>query len=68
MKLQFRAEFFNVPNHSNLYGDPTTNFLFDGNSPAFPNTVDAKRGVRPGQVFGVPNDRRNIQLALRLTW
>jgi hypothetical protein len=69
MKLQFRAEFFNLPNHSNLYGDPNTNFIFDGGDPINnPQLVTAKRGNRPGQVFGVAQDRRNIQLALRLHW
>ena len=54
--LQFRAEFFNLFNHSNLYAQPLTN-QFAG--PA--STVTAKRGVRPDAVI----ERRNIQLALR---
>ena len=68
MGLQFRAEFFNLVNHSNLYADPNTNLIFANAAPGAPNTVNASRGVRPGNVFGVAVDRRNIQLALRLTW
>ncbi len=59
-KLQFRAEFFNVFNHSNLYADPNTNLLSSGQ-------VLARRGVPPShELYGIVNDRRNVQLALRL--
>jgi len=58
-RLQFRAEFFNLFNHSNLYADAGTN-LFAGSGDA----VTAKRGITPGGVF----ERRNIQLALRYEW
>ncbi|PYX63609.1 MAG: hypothetical protein DMG74_16145 [Acidobacteria bacterium] len=60
MNLQFRAEFFNIFNHSNLYADPNTNNLAGG-------AVLARRGVPPShELYGVPFDRRNIQLGLRL--
>ncbi|HEV8525896.1 MAG TPA: TonB-dependent receptor [Terriglobales bacterium] len=62
MKLQFRAEFFNLPNHSNLFADPNTNLLSSGQ-------VLARRGVPPGhELSGTVNERRNIQLALRFQW
>jgi hypothetical protein len=60
--LQFRAEFFNLFNHSNLYADPNTNLLGSGQ-------VLARRGVPPShELYGTPFDRRNIQLGLRLTF
>jgi len=62
MNLQFRAEFFNLFNHSNLYADPNTNFLGSGE-------VLARRGVPPShELYGTPFDRRNIQLGLRLNF
>ncbi|HUM06327.1 MAG TPA: TonB-dependent receptor [Terriglobales bacterium] len=60
--LQFRAEFFNLFNHSNLYADPNTNLLASGQALA-------RRGVPPShELYGTPFDRRNIQLGLRLTF
>lgn len=62
MALQFRAEFFNIFNHSNLYADPTTNSLLSGQ-------LLARRGVPAGhELAGTPPDRRNIQLGLRLSF
>ena len=62
MDLQFRAEFFNLMNHSNLYADPNTNLLASGQ-------VLARRGVPPShELYGTPFDRRNIQLGLRLSF
>lgn len=58
-KLQFRAEFFNLFNHSNLYAVAGQN-VFAG--PA--STVIAKRGLRNDGVV----ERRNIQIAVRFTW
>ncbi len=54
--LQYRAEFFNAFNHSNLYvtlGDNDINGL---------GFVSAKKGVRPVGL----DERRNIQMALKL--
>jgi hypothetical protein len=60
--LQFRAEFFNIFNHSNLYADPNSNLLAAGE-------VEARRGVPPShELYGTPFDRRNIQLGLRLSF
>ena len=62
MGLQFRAEFFNLFNHSNLYADPNTNLLGSGQ-------VLARRGVPPShELYATPFDRRNIQLGMRLTF
>lgn len=55
-KLQFRAEFYNLVNHSNLYAVPGTN-VFSGSG----SFVEAKRGLPAGGG----KERRNIQLALR---
>lgn len=58
-KLQFRAEFFNLFNHSNLYVNPGLN-NFTG-----PGTlITANRGVLPDSR----EERRNIQLALRFAF
>jgi hypothetical protein len=62
MGIQFRAELFNVFNHSNLYADPNTNLLTSGQ-------VLARRGVPPGhELYGTVYDRRNIQLGLKFTF
>ncbi len=55
-KIQFRAEFYNLVNHSNLYAFPGTN-VFSGSA----SFVEGKRGVTPSNT----RERRNIQLALR---
>ena len=56
MTLQLRGEFFNIFNHSNLYADPNTNNLSNGQ-------VLARRGVPPShELYGVVDDRRNLQV------
>jgi hypothetical protein len=57
--LQFRSEFFNLFNHSNVFVNPGSN-QFNGANTA----VTANKGILP---FG-GKERRNIQLALRLTF
>jgi hypothetical protein len=63
MALQFRAEFFNLFNHSNLFLYPLTTDILSGQ-------ILARRGVPPAhELFtGIPDERRNIQLGLRLTF
>ncbi len=63
MALQFRAEFFNLFNHSNLFLYPLSTDLLSGQ-------ILARRGVPPAhELFtGIPDERRNIQLGLRLTF
>jgi len=58
-QVQFRAEFFNLFNHSNLYAVAGQN-VFVGSS----STVIGARGLRNDGTV----ERRNIQLALRFTW
>jgi carboxypeptidase family protein len=58
--LQFRSEFFNFFNHSNLFVNPGTN-QFTGTAAS---VVTGNRGLPPGGG----KERRNIQLALRLTF
>ena len=59
-KLQFRAEFFNLFNHSNLYAVAGTNQITANGA----SQVTGARGLtNDGHV-----ERRNIQLALRLAF
>jgi len=64
-KLQFRSEFYNLLNHSNYYvqngSADAANF-----APGAGFDIFGKRGVNPAP--GIPNERRFIQLALRLTF
>ena len=76
-KLQFSTEFYNLLNHSNYYvqaggGQDLGNFAppADGSGNPIPGAfnfqVIGKRGVNP--ALGVPNERRFIQMALRLSF
>lgn len=58
-QLQFRAEFFNLFNHSNVYVVAGTNQFIGAGS-----VVTAARGL----TNAGGKERRNIQLALRFTW
>jgi hypothetical protein len=58
-QLQFRTEFYNIANHSNLYAIVGTN-QFTG--PA--SVVRGARGLRPDGTV----ERRNIQLAVRYSF
>ena len=59
MVLQLRSEFFNIFNHSNLYVIPGTNVVTGAAS-----QVIAARGLTPVGT----KERRNVQLAIRLSW
>jgi hypothetical protein len=59
MNLQFRSEFYNFFNHSNVFINPGTNVFSGGDA-----SVTANKGIFPGGG----KERRNIQLALRLTF
>ncbi len=59
MNLQFRSEFYNFFNHSNLFVNPGTNLFTGTDTP-----VTANKGIFPSGG----KERRNIQLALRLTF
>ena len=64
-KLQYRAEFYNALNHSNYYvqtSQADAGFFGTG----VPFQILGKKGVNP--AVGVPNERRFIQMALRLTF
>jgi outer membrane receptor protein involved in Fe transport len=57
--LQLRGEFFNMLNHSNLYITQGDNDI------SSTTTVHAQKGIRPNNPSD-PNERRNIQVALKL--
>jgi hypothetical protein len=67
-KVQFRAEFFNFPNHPNLGGNPggqlgaQSNQLSGGLGYADPTSATF------GRVTTKTNDRRDIQLSLRFVF
>jgi len=62
-KLQFRAEFFNLFNHANLFVAGGSNNI-DGNTS---NTVQVTRSGLADNINNV-EQRRNTQLALKLTF
>jgi outer membrane receptor protein involved in Fe transport len=64
--LQFRGEFYNIFNHHNLYID-TTNLDVSRFDPTRP-FVQAEKGGIFGFAGGPQEERRNIQLALKLTF
>jgi outer membrane receptor protein involved in Fe transport len=65
VRLQFRTEFYNLLNHSNYYVQTgqadAANF-----GTGVPFQIIGKKGVNP--AAGVANERRFIQMALRLTF
>ena len=64
-KLQFRTEFYNALNHSNYYVQTSqADAGFFGSNTPF--AIVGKKGVNP--AIGIPNERRFIQMALRLTF
>jgi hypothetical protein len=64
-RLQFRSEFYNLLNHSNYYVQ--SGFSADaGSVNGGPLTIIGKRGVNPAP--GIANERRFIQMALRLSF
>ncbi len=59
--LQFRAEMFNIFNHSNLY------VVYSNSDISATSYITATRGVRgDNNGVGTPPENRNVQLALKL--
>jgi Carboxypeptidase regulatory-like domain/TonB dependent receptor len=63
LKLQFRAEFFNILNHPNL---SAPNFLNDANNSVF-DAAGAAIGTA-GQIGSTSTSSRQIQFGLKLIW
>jgi hypothetical protein len=64
-RLQFRAEFYNLLNHSNYYVQ--SNVADAGNFGSLtPFAIQGKKGVNP--AAGVPNERRFVQFAVKLNF
>ncbi len=63
LRLQFRAEFFNILNHPNL---AAPNFLNDSNNSIFDST--GQRIGNAGVIGSTSTSSRQIQLGLKLVW
>jgi hypothetical protein len=67
--FEFRAEFFNVLNHSNLYANAGTNDIANTDPTGTRSIVTANYGQRPAVgASGVQADRRAIQLGAKFTF
>ena len=68
--LQFRGEFYNIFNHHNQYitnGNLDTSSL-TSNTPVQSFFIQTEKGGPSGTAGTSTDERRNIQLALRLTF
>jgi hypothetical protein len=65
-KLQFRSEFYNMLNHSNYYVQTGASADVSNGTAGAPFQIIGKRGFNP--AAGIPNERRFIQLSLRLSF
>jgi hypothetical protein len=59
LTTQFRAEFFNVLNHTNFQSPLSSNVIFD-------STGNLQNGV--GAIVQTANDSREIHFALKFSW
>jgi hypothetical protein len=62
--IQFRAELFNVLNHTNFQAPVDTNFLFDQSG----NSLYVPGGDGAGSLHSTVTDSREVQFALKFVW
>jgi hypothetical protein len=62
--LEFRAEFFNILNHTNFSGDHLNSQVFDGNPVDHTPFSEPASGGRVTRQLA--NNQRQIQFALRI--
>ena len=62
--IQFRAEFFNVLNHTNFQAPVDTNALFDQSG----NSLYVPGGDGAGSLHSTVTDSREVQFALKFVW
>ena len=64
-EIQLRSEFYNALNHHNYYAVAGNADYASQNTPGIPNPVFAVKGA-PGGTPSAADERRNVQLAIRL--
>ena len=64
--VEFRAEFFNILNHTNFSGDQLRTNIFNGGTGALSPFAEAPKATAGLVQKQLENNQRQIQFALRL--